>query len=888
MSVEKSLALKYRPKKLSEVIGQPVVVRAFSNAFKTNTLHHAYILAGNFGTGKTTMARIIAATENCKKGGKDPCGECSNCKDIFSGKSIEVKEMDAGSGGKVDDIRELHKSLYQYPVECKTKYVIIDECLDGPTRINTSEGLISIKDIVKNRMKVDVLSYNESSGKTEYKPITGWFKNSGKRIYKLAFETPGRIYASGGHLICTPDGYKKVDDLEVGDYICREGAIFSHYQEQMVYGSLMGDASIGKSKSKAKRIKRGTTPRLRFRHGTKQEQYLLFKQNLINDMVAAPSKKCMHVGWEGCDPITTFRFNSLTDRSLVSVYNTVIKDRKRTISKEWLEKIDWAGLAFWFMDDGSCNTYFNKDGTQRWSVRFHTYAFTLEEHELLKEFLEESFGLKCSIHKDNRCNGYMIDLGVESSEKLLRNISKYIPDCMRYKLHDMDSDEFDVSLLDSLFHRGVVVEKITEKSFLKDAKVTYDIEVEDNHNYFASNVLVHNCHSLTGQAAEASLKMIEEPPPFVRFILCIEENQKVYTKNKKFIKIKDVEPGNLIFTEEGFSSVKNKFYKGKSDVYDLRTKGGAVIKLTDSHKIRVFNGDKIVWKSAKDIAKSDYIPVFNKKEDKIENINDKELDYFKDLCHFEQFHSLTKVGESKVYDLEMDNDSHSFIVNGFSVHNCTTEPQAFKPTIHSRCILWSFNKVSWPELFDHLKMVADKEKLNYDEKALQVAAKYSKGSVRNALQHLQTMINYAGEEKITADLAREALGVIDNNLYFDLIDAIITKDMVKAFLTINMLFRDGKDARIVVDGMYEHLNNLIVERTCRQDIDKFDLTQEEVKKLAHQNGKLKGPVVLKMMSFCEHISFNLEYSVNPARSFNKFAVESIQLIRAYDSNIGKK
>ena len=367
MSIEDSLALKYRPKKLSEVIGQPTVVKAFTNAFKSKTLHHAYILSGNFGCGKTTVARIVAATENCKKGGKDPCGECSNCVAIFEGKSLEVNEIDAGSKGKVDDIRELHKSLYQYPVECRTKYVIIDEA-----------------------------------------------------------------------------------------------------------------------------------------------------------------------------------------------------------------------------------------------------------------------------------------------------------------------------------------------------------------------------HSLTGGAAEASLKMIEEPPKFVRFILC------------------------------------------------------------------------------------------------------------------------------------------------------TTEPQAFKDTIHSRCITWGFNKVAWPELFEHLKRVASQESLDVDEKALQIAAKASKGSVRNCLQNLQTMTNYVGNERITDVDAREALGVIDDALYFDIVDAILDKDAAKAFLTINRLFIDGKEAKVIVDGMYAHLNNLLIERTCRSEIEQFDFTQEEVKRLNYQNNRNKkfGNVILKMMSLLSHVSFDIEYSLNPSHSFNKFAVESIQVIKA--------
>lgn len=365
MSVVEPLALKYRPKKLSQVIGQPVVVRAFTNAFKSNTLHHAYILAGNYGCGKTSVARIVAAMENCEKGGKDPCGICSNCKSIFAGNSLEVREMDAGSEGNVDDIRELRKSLYQCPVECNTKYVIIDEA-----------------------------------------------------------------------------------------------------------------------------------------------------------------------------------------------------------------------------------------------------------------------------------------------------------------------------------------------------------------------------HSLSGKAAEASLKMIEEPPKFVRFILC------------------------------------------------------------------------------------------------------------------------------------------------------TTEAHSIIDTIHSRCISWKFNKVSWSKIFEHLKMVAEKEELDYEEKALQIAAKYAKGSVRDSLQYLQTMMNYVGEDRITVDDAIAALGAIDDSLYFDLIDGIVSQKMVKSFQAVNQLFIDGKEAKIVVDGLYDHLNNLLVVRTAKDKIDQFDFTQEEIKKYQHQNAQIdSGNVLLKMMNYVGHVSFDIEYSLNPAHSFNKFVVESVQEVK---------
>ena len=113
MAINEPLSLKYRPKKLSEVIGQPVVVKAFKNAFKHKTLHHAYILAGKFGCGKTTVARIVAAMENCDKGPtQEPCGICKNCIEIFDGSSFDIRELDAASNRGVDDIRQLKKEIY--------------------------------------------------------------------------------------------------------------------------------------------------------------------------------------------------------------------------------------------------------------------------------------------------------------------------------------------------------------------------------------------------------------------------------------------------------------------------------------------------------------------------------------------------------------------------------------------------------------------------------------------------------------------------------------------------------------------------------------------------------------------------------------------------------
>ena len=363
MSIEIPLSIKYRPKKLSEVIGQPVIVKAFTNAFKNKTLHHAYILAGAYGTGKTTTARIVAAMDNCEKTSSlEPCGKCRNCQEIFEGKSFDVREIDAASNRGIDDVRAIHKNLYSSPIQCKVKYVLIDEV-----------------------------------------------------------------------------------------------------------------------------------------------------------------------------------------------------------------------------------------------------------------------------------------------------------------------------------------------------------------------------HSLTGYAAEAALKMIEEPPDHTRFILC------------------------------------------------------------------------------------------------------------------------------------------------------TTDPHKLKDTIHSRCILWAFNKVSWTEIYNHLCNISKKENLEYEEMALKTMAKMAKGSVRDSLQNLQTVVNYVGSDKITDEQVREALGTIDEKLYFDLIEAILSTDILKCYQIIDVIFRTGKEAGIVINDMYSYLNNLLKAKFCKNNLSDFSLTEEEIKRYIYQANKMKGELILKIMNLMNKVGFSISVNLNPRDSFDQFVVEAVKI-----------
>jgi DNA polymerase-3 subunit gamma/tau len=123
-----ALYRKYRPQNFEEVVGQEAVVRTLSNAIGTDAVRQAYLFAGPRGTGKTSMARILAKCLNCAQGPTTtPDGTCHACRAIAAGTSLDVIEMDAASQRGIDDIREIRDRVVLQPVEGRYKIYILDE-----------------------------------------------------------------------------------------------------------------------------------------------------------------------------------------------------------------------------------------------------------------------------------------------------------------------------------------------------------------------------------------------------------------------------------------------------------------------------------------------------------------------------------------------------------------------------------------------------------------------------------------------------------------------------------------------------------------------------------------------------------------------------------------
>ncbi|MBI4213732.1 MAG: DNA polymerase III subunit gamma/tau [Chloroflexi bacterium] len=135
MDANRSLYLRWRPRKFGEVVAQEPITRTLRNAVARGTVAHAYLLCGPRGTGKTSIARILYRALNClNPTDGEPCGSCASCRAVDEGRAIDLIEMDAASHGGIDDVRDLRERVYFAPVDAKSKVYIVDEAHQLTTR----------------------------------------------------------------------------------------------------------------------------------------------------------------------------------------------------------------------------------------------------------------------------------------------------------------------------------------------------------------------------------------------------------------------------------------------------------------------------------------------------------------------------------------------------------------------------------------------------------------------------------------------------------------------------------------------------------------------------------------------------------------------------------
>lgn len=572
-----------RPQRFSQVVGNQLNNKLLL-AIAKNPINapSTIILQGQFGSGKTTTARLFARAMNCKNlQDKDICGKCSACTADLDHVPW-YSEFDSTAMGNVDAIRELRDSFLMTAVGYN-KVVVLDECLDYRQqilcRVDGERRLIDIGYLVNHRLPVEVMSYNIQENKYEWKQVTAWHKNSKKPVTRREFVRQDGLKkyyltSTDNHRVFRPDGSEVfVGDIKVGEDIivckpslqqralCRESKRVSYYvipeeAEQVILGTLLGDSSIG--------LSTGGTPRLIIKQGIMQSRYFYDKRDILGDMFSSEYVSDNYAGY-GKPVLVAY---SKSRNELLPIYNKVYKDGKKTITDDLLDSLTPLSLAIWYMDDGSLCS--KSESCNRYGViHLSTHAFTKEENLKIVEYFKNRYDIEFALTKDskNRGDGYFLRSShKEDAQKFLKLVSPYVPEYFSYKLEkDIASGSLSgiphISYMkkdtEALFYTAKYTGNKQEMEC--HGGYTYDLTVEGNHNYIANGVLVHNCHTISKQGQSSLLKVFEETPQGVFFVLPTTDPDKLLPT----IRSRSLE---LVYTAKSLDDVKKNIFLKASEL----------------------------------------------------------------------------------------------------------------------------------------------------------------------------------------------------------------------------------------------------------------------------------------------------------------------------------
>lgn len=388
------------------------------------------------------------------------------------------------------------------PLAFPTKFPYVhktdeERCLIGDTKIQTNIGTLRIADIVNKELPVEVLSYNHKTKNIEFKPILSYqcFNKSDdedlieiKYPYRFGNQKTNTIRCTPDHKFFNGEEYVRADSIKVGDNIFIHHKCYSDKIIPIVFGMLLGDSGIKYDKrNKSSNVSISTS------QGEKQLDYLKFKLSLFGEKYSK-----IYQGKSGyCDNIVYQSFIALDYTISKAILENCFIDKKFKVTPEMIEYLTPLSLAIWYMDDGSLKHKYDNNCSP--SIMISTCSLTKEENLLLIDMLKNKYGVECNLRKE-KGKYWSIYITTKGTPVFLKLVTKYMPKSMRYKtLTEYENEYFSINEL--TFDKNerllpVPVVSIDKYKGIRKYKTVFDIEVKDNHNFFANNILTHNCENM--------------------------------------------------------------------------------------------------------------------------------------------------------------------------------------------------------------------------------------------------------------------------------------------------------------------------------------------------------------------------------------------------------